>query len=105
MLTQTLVLVLLVPLSCIAQAGRAELFGGIRDPGGLVVPKARVEAEDQSTKVRYSAVSDDRGEYHLLGLPASQYLLTVEQPGFRTYRRSGIVLRLADRVALDVMLE
>ena len=54
---------------------------------------------------RYSALSDDRGEYHVLGLPAGQYVLTVEQPGFRKYRQSGITLRLADRTALDVKLE
>src|SRR5437660_10716751 len=55
--------------------------------------------------VRYPATSDERGEYHLLGLPASQYVVTVEQPGFRMYRQSGITLRLADRTALDVKLE
>ena len=32
-------------------------------------------------------------------------MLTVEQPGFRTYRQSGITLRLADRTELDVKLE
>ena len=46
---------------------------------------------------RYVRVSDEHGEYHILGLPAGQYVLTVEKPGFRTYRQSGIVLRLADR--------
>src|SRR5207244_3026886 len=56
-------------------------------------------------RARYSAQSDERGEYHLLGLPAGQYVLTVEQPGFRMYRQSGITLRLADRVAVDVKLE
>ena len=55
--------------------------------------------------VRYSAVSDERGEYHVLGLPAGQYVLTVEQPGFRMYRQSGITLRLGDRTALDVKLQ
>jgi len=33
---------------------------------------------------RYAATTDGRGEYHLLGLPTGQYVLTVEQPGFRT---------------------
>src|SRR5579871_5680 len=89
---------------CFGQAGRAELSGVIQDPSGLAVPKAKVEAEDQATMVRYSAVSDERGEYHILGLPAGQYILTVEQPGFRTYHQSGITLRLADRTALDVKL-
>ena len=47
----------------------------------------------------------ERGEYHVLGLPAGQYVLRVQQPGFRLYRQSGITLRLADRTALDVKLE
>ncbi|HYV61698.1 MAG TPA: carboxypeptidase regulatory-like domain-containing protein [Bryobacteraceae bacterium] len=83
----------------------AELFGTIRDPSTLGVPKAKVEAEDQATRAHYSVTSDDRGEFHILGLPAGQYTLTVEQPGFRTYRQAGITLRLGDRTALDVKLD
>jgi hypothetical protein len=90
---------------CLGQAGRAELFGAIQDPAGLPVPKASVDAENQATAARYSAVSDERGEYHILGLTPGQYVLVVEQPGFRTYRQSGIVLRLADRTLVDVKLE
>src|SRR5205814_1197041 len=80
-------------------------FGAIKDPAGFPVAKAKIEAEDQATRVHYSALSDGRGEYHLLGLPAGQYALTVEQPGFQLYRQSGITLRLADRAAIDVKLE
>jgi len=90
---------------CFGQAGRAELLGTIHDPSGLPVPMAKLEAEDQATMVRYTAVSDERGEYHILGLPASQYILTVEQPGFRLYRQSGITLRLSDAIKLNVTLE
>ncbi len=50
-------------------------------------------------------MSDLRGEYHLLGLPAGKYVLRIELPGFQAYRRSGIVLRLGDRTALDVKLQ
>src|SRR5215470_11642716 len=95
----------LCPSSLLAQAGRAELFGVIRDPSGLGVPGAAIQAEDQATMVRYSGTSDERGEYHLVGLPASNYVVTVEQPGFRTYRQSGITLRLAERTALDLTLQ
>src|ERR1700719_627162 len=93
------------PTLCLGQAGRAELFGAIQDPSSLPIPKAKVEAEDQATMVRYAATADERGEYHVLGLPAGQYVLTVEQPGFRMYRQSGITLRLAERTAIDVKLE
>src|SRR5581483_6389419 len=90
---------------CFGQAGRAELFGTVQDPACLPVVKAKVQAEDQSTAVRYSVVTGQRGEYHILGLPAGQYVLTVAQPGFRTYRQSGITLRLDERSRLDVKLE
>src|SRR5712692_3281892 len=95
----------LAPAVCFGQAGRAELFGAIQDPAGLPVPKAKVEAKDKATTARYSAISDEHGEYHILGLPPGRYVLTVGRPGFRMYRRSGITLRLADRTALDVKLE
>ncbi len=90
---------------CLAQAGRAELTGAIQDASYLPLFNAKVVAEDRATGVRYSANSDEKGGYHILGLPGGQYILTVEQPGFRTYRQSGITLRLADRAGIDVKLE
>ena len=53
---------------------------------------------------RYSTSTDERGEYHLLGLPAGRYTLVVEHLGFRTYRQYGIALRLGDRTSIDVNL-
>src|SRR5579859_5336773 len=90
---------------CFGQGGQAELFGTVQDPSGLPVTQAKVQAEDQATMARFSGISDERGEYHLLGLPAGQYALTVEQPGFRTYRQSGVTLRIADQTRLNVKLE
>lgn len=92
-------------LVCFAQAGRSELFGLVQDPMGLPVSAAKIQAEEQSTHARFTGISDMRGEYHLIGLPPGQYVLTVEQPGFHTYRHSGITLRLEDRTALNVKLE
>jgi hypothetical protein len=89
---------------CFAQAGRAELLGAIQDPSERAVPNARIAAHDQATMVRYAALSDARGEYHILGLPAGKYVLTVERAGFRLYRQSGITLRLAGRATINVNL-
>src|SRR5712691_9697851 len=100
-----LLVLLLTSAACFGQAGRAELFGTILDPSNLPVANAKVQAEDQATMIRYSATSDERGDYHILGLPAGQYVLTVEQPGFRMYRQSGITLRLAAQTLLDAKLE
>ena len=96
---------ILIPSLCVGQAGSAELFGTILDPSGLRIPNAKVSAEALPTSSRHSAVSDERGEYHFPGLSAGAWNLTVEQPGFRTYKQTGIILRLAGRTALDVKLE
>src|SRR5437773_2491904 len=98
-------LLLLCAAPVFGQAGKAQLFGTIQDPAGLAVSQARVKAEEQATMARYAAVSDERGEYHLLGLRAGEYVMTVEQPGFKTYKQSGITLRIEDKIAVDIKLE
>jgi hypothetical protein len=84
--------------------GQSELFGRVEDPSGLAVAGAKVQAARQATMARYASFTDTRGEYHLLGLPAGQYVLTVEAPGFHTHRQTGIVLRLGGRTSIDVTL-
>jgi len=87
------------------QAGKAELFGTIQDPQALAVAKAKVTGEEQATGARFDVLTGDRGEYHLLGLAAGQYVLSVEKPGFRPYRQDGITLRIGDQIRLNVKLE
>ena len=76
----------------------------IQDPSGSAISAAKVEAVDQATDARYTASTDTRGEYHIIGLATGQYVLTVEQPGFQSYRQSGITLRLGDRTAVNIKL-
>ena len=91
--------------SCFGQGGKAELFGTIQDPQGLAAGRAKVTGEEQATGARFEVITDDRGEYHLLGLAAGQYSLTVLKPGFRPYRQEGITLRIGDQIRLNVKLE
>src|ERR1017187_1403973 len=90
---------------CFGQAGKSELFGTVQDPSGLPIMGAKVSADELATGAQFRAATSERGEYHLLGLPVGQYSLTVEQPGFRTYKQTGITLRLADQTQLNVQLE
>ena len=87
------------------QAGKAELFGTVFDPSGLAVAKAKVTAEEQATSSRFEVSTGEHGDYHLLGLDAGHYALTVEQPGFRLYRQTGITMRIGDQTRLNVKLE
>jgi len=73
-----------------AQAGRAELFGTVRDPAGLAVAGATAELSEANTGLRHAALTGDRGEYHFAALLPGAYSVTVRKDGFRTLERAGI---------------
>ena len=92
-------------LQCLGQAGKATLSGEISDPAGLRVVRAQVNAEEQATHALFSTISDERGEYRLLGLLPGEYVLTVKAPGFKSYQQLGITLRIEDRITQGVRLQ
>jgi Carboxypeptidase regulatory-like domain len=96
---------LLCVCCCLAQGGKVDVAGAILDPSGRAVPGAVVRAENTATGTSYAGGSASDGAYHLLGLAPGEYTLTVQAPGFRPYRQSGIILRMADSAALDVHME
>src|ERR1035437_1110848 len=73
-----------------ALAGRAELFGTVRDPAGLALPGATAELSEANTGLRHAALTGDRGEYHFAALLPGAYSVTVGKAGFRTLQRTGI---------------
>jgi hypothetical protein len=104
--TATATLCLLLPCSVggWAQAGRAELFGTVRDASALPLPGADVSLLEEETGARYEALAAADGRYHFAALPPGDYELTFRKDRFRTLRRSGIRLRVADRVGIDVAM-
>ncbi len=88
-----------------AQAGRAELFGTVRDASELPVNGAAVEVRDHSTGVAANTTTDAHGAYQFFALTPGEYAVTVSHAGFRTLLRRGVELRVADRVALDLALQ
>ena len=102
---QVLALLALVSAICSGQAGHSELFGIVQDASSLPVKGAKVSVEESSTGAKFETMSDERGEYHILGLPPGQYVVNVEEAGFRKYNQRGIVLRLADQIQLNVQLQ
>ncbi|HEV2687445.1 MAG TPA: carboxypeptidase-like regulatory domain-containing protein, partial [Bryobacteraceae bacterium] len=86
------------------QAGRVELFGTVRDPSGLPVSGAAVQAIESATGLTARDTTSDSGQFHFFALPPGDYTLLVSKAGFSQLRRSGITLRIADRVAIDLEL-
>jgi hypothetical protein len=87
-----------------AQSTKAELFGVVRDPGNLPVNGAVVELLNANTQVLLRLESDEAGSFHFSALSAGNYELKATKSGFAKLVRRGILLRVGDRVDLDLNL-
>jgi hypothetical protein len=92
-----------VPLD--GQEVRATMLGRVSDQTDSVLVGAKVEATNIATGVRSTSITNQSGDYLFPFLIPGPYTLTVESPGFRTFQRSNITLRVNDRVTLDVRME
>jgi Carboxypeptidase regulatory-like domain len=97
---------LLLSLLAVAWAGvGGSISGTVKDPSGAAIANASVTLINSATSVRQSATTDGRGSYTFPVLPVGNYVLEVNQPGFKPYRRNGIVLDTSSALLLDVVLQ
>jgi len=88
-----------------AQIGTASISGTIVDPSSSVVAGVKFTALHVSTGTAYSAVTNNAGFYTFPSLPVGSYDVTAENPGFKKIVRTGILLEVGDRAAIDLTLE
>jgi len=96
---------LLGPLAAAAQTPQAAISGVVTDAQGAVIVGAEVTAANTQTGVNSATRSNHAGFYALRFLPVGEYVLTIEQAGFRRYERQGLRLSTVETLALDVTLE
>src|ERR1051326_5592770 len=100
-----LVLVFVSAAVAWGQSDRGNITGTISDPAGAVVASAPIEARNVDTGVGYQAASSTTGNYTLAQLPAGNYEMTVNVPGFKKYVHQNISVEVAQTVRVDVALE
>ena len=100
-----LISVLAVAFAVFAQSDRGAITGAVADPVGAVVTNAAVEARNVETGVVYPVVTTATGNYTIGQLPAGAYEVSVSVPGFKKYNRTGIQVRVAQVLRVDVVLE
>jgi hypothetical protein len=77
--------VILLTLGCAcASAQEASIAGTVIDQSKSALAGVTVTATERASGRAFTAVTDDRGGYHLMGLPAGRYRLQAELPGFTT---------------------
>jgi hypothetical protein len=75
-----------------AQDVTATLNGTVRDATGSVVPNAGVTVTNDATGAKRTIATNGDGYFAITDLQIGSYSLSVELPGFKTYRQHGIEL-------------
>lgn len=93
------------PLSSNAQSNdQGQVRGTVSDSSGAVIPHAAVTLTDTGTNVSQKTVSNEHGLYVFTALPASNYRMLIEAPGFGAVAKPGIVLTVNQQTTLNVTL-
>lgn len=88
-----------------AQQGRGTIFGTVLDPTGAAVAGAKLKIRRVETNTTFSTATTSAGLYSAPDLAVGGYEVSVEMSGFKKIIRSGISLRVDDRVQVDFTLE
>lgn len=72
--------------------GLGGVSGVITDPTGAVVMGAKVSLLDSSGRTVQSTTADEQGRYEFGDIPAGQFSLVVDSPGFKSTRIDGLSL-------------
>ena len=104
----------IAPLLCLATITSAtmaygqvttSLSGTVADTSGAVLPGADVVAKADETGTTFTAVTNERGLFHIPGMPIGRYTVTVSLQGFKTVALSDIRLNTATAAEVSVKLE
>jgi hypothetical protein len=81
------------------------ISGVVTDNSGAVISGASVVATDTQTGVKTTVKSDAKGFYNLSTLAIGSYELEISHPGFKTYRKTGLVIDANSALRADASLD
>ena len=88
-----------------AQSTFASVLGMVKDPGGLLVPGAKItliSLEDQSSR---DMVSDGDGNFQFMNVKSGRYEITAQADGFAVFKLASIQLDARQTLRTDISLK
>jgi hypothetical protein len=101
----SLVLVGLMPVSTFGQEARGSILGRVMDQTGAAIVGATVTVTSEAMGTRQVSTTNEAGSYLLTYLIPGLYTVEVETAGFKKYKRTGIEVRVNDRIELPITME
>src|SRR4051812_25499351 len=81
------------------------VVGNVVDSSGRAIASAKVTLVETRTLATLSTVTNDQGYYSFEFIPAGQYSVTVELPGFQKTTKTGIPVSNNQAVRSDITLQ
>src|SRR6202451_1887507 len=81
------------------------ISGTVKDPSSAVIAQAQVTAINLESGVRQSTTTDDKGFYTFPVILIGRYDVEIIHPGFKPYRRTGVVVDANSLVVVDAALD
>ena len=81
------------------------ISGIVTDPSGALISGATVTAKNMQTGITTSVTSDSKGFYNFPALPVGSYDIEITQTGFRSYRKTGLVIDANSALRADAALQ
>src|SRR5215469_9402174 len=88
-----------------AQFEYGEILGTVRDATGGVISGAKVTVRGIDTNVQTSALTNEQGNYSFPDLRSGNYEVFASVMGFRPAKSDALLLRVGDRLRMDLALE
>src|SRR5215470_1789220 len=111
MFVQRGIVVCLLAMCCVGffspdlLAQTANIVGTVKDPTGAVLPGVSMTVKNSGTGLTREIVTNETGDYNVPLLPIGNYEISAGLPGFKTATKSGITLKIDDRIRVDFALE
>ncbi len=87
------------------QSDRGTVTGTVTDPTGAVIVGAKVHAENSATHNILETVTSATGNFTLAQVPVGAWDVTVEAPGFKTFKSLRNTIEVAQTLRIDAKLE
>lgn len=96
--------ILLLRTSAPCQSATTQVGGAVMDEAGRVIRGARVSVSSDTTGIVTVVTTGETGQFLIANLAPGGYGLKVEATGFASHSRPGLELRVAQSLALDIVL-
>jgi hypothetical protein len=84
-----------------AQSFTGQIVGSVADQTGAVLPGVTITATNVDTNATREILTNETGNYTITALPAGNYRIEAQFPGFATQVRTGVVLQVNQAARID----